>query len=264
MFLHNYLPNSILFSFGSITLHWYGLILVLAIILSSIYARYFLIKDNILSKKKVEDLFFYLIIFGIIGARLGHVILFNLSYYLNNPLDIFKIWNGGISIQGGVIAGFLVLIYYTKKYNLSFWKLAGYLSPALILGQSIGRWGNYFNQELFGKPTEYFLSIPIALENRVDGYFDYSYFHPTFLYESFLNLLLFLILHFLFRKKKIIDYLFLIYLIGYSLIRFSMEFIRIDPTPIILGLRLPQLLSVLVIIFSLYLLIKKGLPKLKK
>ena len=139
--------------------------------------------------------------------------------------------------------------------------------PAVALGQVIGRWGNYFNQELFGKPTTGWWGIPIEASNKVHGFTKYSHFQPTFFYESILNLILFFTLHRLLRKKLKTGTVVLAYFAGYAVIRILMEFVRIDDTLVVWGVRLPQLISmgiILVVLASVYILYAKPLPKLKK
>jgi phosphatidylglycerol---prolipoprotein diacylglyceryl transferase len=268
MFWRNYLPDPIFFSFGPIDIHWYGLILVLAIVVSAWQAKKYFVKKAILTANKFEDLAFYIIIFGLLGARFGHVVFFELAYYLQNPLDIFKVWQGGLSIQGALLFGFLTVIIWARKYKINFWKLTDGIVLVVPLGQVIGRWGNYFNQELFGKPTNGWWSIPIATYNRVEGYEIYKYFHPAFFYESLLNLVLFFILYKLaFKNILKRGTLTLVYFIGYGIIRFFMEFIRIDDTLLVFGMRLPQVISIGLISLALiliYYLNLRPLPKHQK
>ncbi len=266
-FLHSFEPNPILISFGFIKIHWYGLFVVLGILacigVAIKLAGYYKIK-----KDKVIDLAFYLIILGIIGARIYHVFL-ELPCYLQYPLDIFKVWQGGLAIHGGIIAGVIFLYFYARKYKINLWLYAAITVPGLALAQAIGRWGNYFNQELFGLPTSLPWGIPINLMNRPLEYISAEYFHPTFIYESIGNLIIFAILialHIYIIKKKIFKtysykLIAMSYLILYSILRLSTEFIRIDRTPELLGLRLPQVVSIIIIIVSIIILL---LPKLKK
>jgi len=259
----SFIPDPVLFSIGDISIHYYGLILVLAFIISGIYSRKILLNKSLLSKKKIEDLFFYLIIFGLLGARLFHVFFFEWRYYSNNIIDIIKIWNGGLAIQGAIIAGLITLYIFCKKNKLSFFNISDNIVPFIALGQFIGRWGNYFNQELYGKPTEGWYGIFIELENRVLGYEGFDYFHPTFFYESILNLILFIILINILKIKKL-GLATLSYLLGYSIIRFSLEYIRIDEAPLIFNMRAPQFLSLLVIVIILFVIYYKYLQKVKK
>lgn len=267
-FWQDYIPQSILFSIGPLTIRWYGLILVLAMLIAAFYAGRQIVKRQILSQGQYEDLVFYLIIFSLIGARFGHVVFFNLAYYLQQPLDVFKVWQGGLSIQGAILAALITLYVWAKKKNVSFWQLGDALVPALALGQAIGRWGNYFNQELFGKPSSSWLSIPIEAVNRPAAYYSNIYFLPAFLFESILNFILFICLHYIYKKNKLKKGMLLfIYLASYSVIRFFMEFIRIDETIVVGQWRLPQIISIFVFLLSIiaiYLLSSLALPKSKK
>jgi len=269
-FLHTFHPNPILITLGPFDIYWYGVFIVvgnlLAFLIAFKLANYYKI-----NKETIIDLVFWLIIGGIIGARLYHILL-EASYYLNNPLDIFKIWQGGLAIHGAILAGLIIVWQFCRKRKLNFWLISAIIVPGVALAQVVGRWGNYFNQELFGKPTNLSWGIPIDIMNRPIEYLNNNFFHPTFLYESLSNFLIFLILitlHYLFIKNKIkcqvsnvrCQMLIVIsYLILYSILRFFMEFLRTDPTYLIVGLRLPQIVSLLIIIGSLVIL----LPKLKK
>ena len=254
-FLHYFNPSPVFINFGPFTIYWYGFFIVLGMMLGIILtlrlAKYHKINEDI-----IIDLSFWLIIFAIIGARVYHVLL-QFSYYKNHLLEIPMIWQGGIAIHGAIFAGILVIWRFSRKNNIPFLKITSIIVPSLALAQVIGRWGNYFNQELFGKPTNLPWGIPISTIRLPEEYVGLTYFHPTFLYESIGNLLIFVILIYLnyiilkFKKIKL-EYLTFIYLILYSILRFFTEFIRIDITPEIFGLRLPQLISVLIIFVSSY------------
>ncbi len=255
--LHSYQPENIRISIGPINVYWYGLFIVLGMLAGMIVAMKLAGYYNV-SKDMLIDLIFWLIIGGVAGARIYDVLI-EFGYYRENPLDIFKIWQGGLAIHGAIIAGFLITYYFTKRYGLDFWRIGSIIAPGLALGQAIGRWGNYFNQELFGLPTTLPWGIPIRTLNRPMEYFSSQYFHPTFLYESLGSLAIFIFLILWHRSMIRNKYeshkkLFLGYLIFYSLLRFSLEFIRADSTPVLLGLRLPQIASLAIIIFSIILL----------
>ncbi len=266
-FLHTFHPESILISIGFLKIHWYGLFIVGGILAGIAvglrFASYYSIK-----KEKAIDLAFWVAIFGIIGARIYHVFL-ELPYYIEHPLNIFKIWNGGVSVMGGIIAGLLTIYIFSKKNKINFWRLTAIAIIGMPLGQAIGRFGNYFNQELFGLPTDLPWGIPINIMNRPIQYISSEYFHPTFIYESIGSLFIFIILLslqiYFIKKNKVNNRTAQImtasYLILYSLLRFSLEFIRIDRTPDVLGLRSPQFTSILIILFCIIFLI---LPKIKK
>ena len=219
---------------------------------------------------RLPEFAFGLVVSGLVGARLYHV-LNEWSYYWAHPLRIFAVWNGGLAIHGALIAGLIFLWFYTKRQSTSylpsdamhqalqagklpatsylFW-LLDLLAPAVLLGQAIGRWGNYFNQELFGYPTSLPWGIPISPANRPPEFADATYFHPTFLYESLWDLVGFIMLCALlklFINKSLMGkgYLFGVYLIFMSTGRILIEFMRIDKVPIILALRLPMIFSVI-------------------
>lgn len=243
-------------SLGLIHIYWYGFFIVLgilaAIILTVKLAGYYKI-----SKDEILDLSFWLVIGGIIGARIFHLLI-EWRYYLENPLDIFKVWQGGLAIHGAIIAGLIIVYLYSKKKKLNAWLIVSLIVPGLALAQAIGRWGNYFNQELFGKPTDLAWGIPISIINRPFQYIAKNYFHPTFIYESLGSLLIFLILlagHIMIIKKKRqkgLNYKLLTagYLILYSILRFLTEFIRIDQAYEFAGLRHAQITSLLIILAS--------------
>jgi phosphatidylglycerol:prolipoprotein diacylglycerol transferase len=267
MWWHNFLPQATIFTIGQVSIRWYGFILVSSIILAAIYAGRTFIKRNLLNWSQFEDLIFYLIIFSLIGARVGHV-LYSWPYYSHNFSDIIKIWQGGVSIQGAILAGVLTLFWWCKKHAYKFYILSDVLVVSLALGQALGRWGNYFNQELYGKPSDAWFTIPIAMENRFFPYYDFTHFQPVFFYESILNFLVFAILHVLRQlfvdKQGLVTW---VYLGSYGFIRFIMEFIRIDDTMLIGTWRLPQVFSLalfLLALFWVYFKYIRALPKMKK
>ncbi len=277
-FLHTYLPQPILFQFGFIKVYWYGVFIVLGIIAGLLVTLKLAKKVGIVADE-VYNLGFYLIIFGLLGGRIYSIFL-DLPFYLQNPFEIIAVWHGGLAIHGAIIGGAITLIIYCRRKHQSFWQWADLLAVALPLGQAIGRFGNYFNQEVFGKPTDLPWGIPIELANRPLEYLSQPYFQPTFLYESGLNLINFFVLLFLFnyfchsefisesqgtlkqvQGDKRNGLVFLVYLINYSLIRIGMEFLRVDTTPEVLGMRLPILVSVGIMIVSFILIIVKLKPK---
>ncbi|MDD2681116.1 MAG: prolipoprotein diacylglyceryl transferase [Patescibacteria group bacterium] len=265
--LHSFYPTSVLLKFGPLTIHWYGLCLVLAIgaaILISIkLGKYY----NI-SRETMLDLAIYLIIGGILGARIYEIFL-EFPYYSHNLLAVIKIWEGGLAIHGAIIGGIIAAIYFAKKNKLSLIYLIALVVPGMAIGQAIGRWGNWFNQELFGLPSNLPWSIPIETINRPFQYIDSVYFHPTFLYESLGSLLIFLflfLLTYLWRKNlklKQAKIIIFVYLFSYSILRFSLEFIKVDQTPIFLGLRWPQVASLITIIISFIILLSIFKNKVK-
>ncbi len=274
-FLHTYHPDPIIFSIGSMSFYWYGFFISTALLVGIILAQKIGEKYNI-KKEEFFNFSIFIIIFSLIGARIYYIFL-ELDYFIKYPINVFKFYEGGLAIHGGILGGLISGYYYIKKrsniYKLKFLLIADIVAVSLALGQSIGRWGNYFNQELYGLPTKFFLGIPIDSFHR-DGYFNNSaqYFHPVFLYESILNFCNFLFLLFLHKKKNNIKNniflkngnIFLVYLLNYSVIRFTMEFIRIDETALVFGARVPQVLSVLLFIFIVVILIYRTNLKFKK
>jgi len=267
-FFHTFEPERILISLGFINIYWYGFFMVLGI-LAGLGVSLHLAKYYKINKELILDLAFFLIISGLIGARIYDIAL-EFPYYLKNPIDIFKIWQGGLAIHGAIIGGLIgAWIFFKKNKIKNYWQIISIITPGLALGQAIGRFGNYFNQELFGNPTNLAWGIPISVANRPEAYINFEYFHPTFLYESIGSFIIFLILiniHIYIIKNHY--YLLntaycaltLAYLFLYSVLRFSLEFIRIDYAPTIFNLRAPQIVSLLIIIFIivLYFYVKKS------
>ncbi len=248
-----------MFKIGPLQINWYGFFVSLGMLIA-LFISLEITKRKEIKKELILDIGFWLIVFGVLGARIYDVFL-EFPYYLKNPGQIIKIWEGGLAIHGGIIAGVLTIFYFVKKTKISFWKLGAVFVPGVALGQAIGRFGNYFNQELFGRPTSLPWGIPIIPENRPLNFLKESYFQPTFLYESLGLIIIFFILVFItykeLRQKK--DYSILIvslYMLLYSILRFSLEFIRIDYAPIILGLRVPQITSLVMIIVALFIIIR--------
>jgi len=260
--LHSYIPQPILFHWGWLSVYWYGLLIAIAVVIGFILTTRIACKKGY-DKKVWYDMLFYSLLGGFIGARLYHIIL-ELPYYLKNPLEIFQVWHGGLAIHGGIIGGGLVVYYFAKKNKWAVLSILDILVIAMPLGQALGRWGNYFNQELFGLPASW--GIFIEAINRPLDYISFSYFHPTFLYESIANILLFTLLLFVYKyKSKITGLTTSIYLLMYSVIRFVLEFVRIDRTPELWGLRWPQWASIIIIVIVvIYWFKSRGLQKSNK
>ncbi len=258
--LHTYIPQPILFQLVSLKIHWYGFLIAIGAVVSFLVVLS-LAKKYQVKKDHIYDLTFYLIIIGLIGDRLYYVI-YAWEYYSQNLLDIFKIWEGGLAIHGAMIAGLLVIYLFAKKYKYKFWFLTDLVVVALPLAMAFGRWGNYFNQELFGKPTNLPWGIPIEQSIRPIEFMANSHFHPTFLYESLWNLMIFLIL-FVWHHLRIKKYknnlekiqglgnITLVYFILYSVGRGMNEFLRIDYTPYFFGIRWAQFTSIIIILICL-------------
>lgn len=192
----------------------------------------------------VWDMLPWLLIGGIIGARLWHVLTPSSSnaamglttqYYFQNPLEILKIWKGGLGIFGGIIGGAIALAIYCRANKQNFFEWTDIIVPGLLIAQAIGRWGNFVNQEVYGPPSDLPWAIYIDPAHRLPGFETVERYHPLFLYESLLTLLGGLLLLYIARKYKdklFIGDLFLMYLVYYPLIRFGLEFIRLDPSAV--------------------------------
>ncbi len=208
--------SAIAFQIGYFTVRWYGVLMSLAMAVGVILA-YREAKRQHLDVNDLLNLCLLILPFAVVGARLYYV-LCNLSYYSQNPVLIFKTWTGGMAIHGGIIAALIVSLIYCHKHKLKFLLWADLLVPSLVLGQAIGRWGNFFNQEAYG----YVTTVPWAM------YIDGAYRHPTFLYESLWDVGVFFVLMILIRKKHKIGSIFASYLVFYSIGRFFVEYFRTD------------------------------------
>ncbi len=256
MFLHTWSPSPLLFSLGGFELRWYGVLLALGALAGFGLMQYLGRRKNF-REVDLIDLFIWLTIAGFLGGRVYHV-LNELPYYLNHPTQIWMVWEGGLGIHGAMMAGLAMLILFARRKKLEVWALLDVLTPALALGQVIGRWGNYFNQELFGRPTAWPWGIPIDLPNRPIQYLTSEFFHPTFLYESLGNLVIVGLLIWLGRKRGLPPgVIALTYFTLYAILRITTESFRLDQTPIIGGLRLPILVSGVMMVAAITLLIRR-------
>ncbi len=251
---------------GPLSIYWYGVIIATGMLLG------YFIADREANRKGLPeglfmDLMFYIIIASIVGARLYYVV-FQWEYYSQNPLDIIMVNEGGMAIHGGLIGGFLAGIIYCRVKGFSFFQLADIAAPSLILGQAIGRWGNFMNQEAHGgEVSRGFLEslmLPEWIINQM--YIDGAYYHPTFLYESVWNIIGFILL-ILLRPKLKIGQTILLYLVYYSIGRFFIEGMRTDSLMIGESLRTAQFISILIIMAAaavwIYREMKYRLPRYK-
>lgn len=251
--MNSFIPQPIIFEAGPIRVHWYGFLIFLAFWLGFFIALKRAKKYN-LNKENIYDLSFWLLIAGIIGARLYHVFS-ELPYYSQNPGEIIFFWQGGLGIYGAMITGILTLFLWAKKNKKSFLSLLDFFAPLIILGLAVGRWGNFFNQELYGRPTNQTWGLFVSPENRLPGYENFPFFHPTFLYESIFCFLLFVFFLLHDKNKKKNGEISLLAACFYPLFRFFNEMLRIDYQPVFLSLRLGQWSSLVLFIISLIFLL---------
>lgn len=245
-------PGPIFLQLGPLTVRWYGLTIALGFLAAAYAAKRLALRWGIDGDKIVNGVLFAFI-GGIIGARLYFVAL-SWSYFANHPAEIVATWNGGLSIHGGIVGGLVVGMLYCRAQKLALLTCCDIGGVATALGQSIGRWGNFFNSEAFGKPVpaDFPLKLYIPLENRPLSFQNAEFFHPTFLYESVWDLTIFCALYFI-----IADYLrpypgvtFLTYLGLYSLGRLIIETLRTDSI-MVFGMAAPILVSALSLLMSL-------------
>lgn len=256
-------PSSVLCTIGGFSLHYYGLIMFFAII-TALFVMRFMAKKYYkdVNTDTLIDILPIIIICSILGARAYYVIM-DFPYYAKHIAEIPAVWNGGMSIHGGIAGGVLSGLILAKIKKLNFLKYADVFAYGLVLGQAIGRFGNYFNCEAFGKPTDIpYIKLFIPVPYRPLGYEKFSYFHPTFLYESIWDVIIFLILFFVLRKITGIKdgTIFLSYLILYSIGRFFIEQCRMDSVLNVLGIPVAQIVSVLIILLctsALFFMYKK-------
>lgn len=253
MMLLNYI-DPIAFELGPISVHWYGIIIAAGILLG-----YFIAQESVkrigFDKDILIDIIFWSAIFGFIAARI-YFVIFQWPYYAQHPIEIPMIWYGGIAIHGGLIGGFITGIFVCKQKNINPFQIGDVIVPSLILGQGIGRWGNFMNHEAHGGPvSKSFLEnihIPDFIINNM--YIDGQYYQPTFLYESIWDILGFVILISL-RKHLRIGDTFALYLIWYSIGRFFVEGLRTDSLMLTGDIRVAQLMSVVLIVAGIVLMI---------
>jgi len=254
MFINNFDP--IAFELFSIQIRWYSIAYILGVVLGWIYCRKKLIKD-----KKILNLFdnliTYIIIGIIVGGRLGYVLFYNFKYFLEHTLEIFMIWNGGMSFHGGLLGVIFATILFSKKNKINSFIFLDLISLVAPIGIFFGRIANFINSELYGKETDVIWSVKFLAVDNIAR-------HPSQIYEAiFEGIILFFLLNYfvkknIFNKPGLISSLFLIF---YSIFRFLIEFFRV-PDPqigyIIFNLSMGQLISIIFLIFGIYLFFKKN------
>lgn len=245
------------FFIGQFEIRYYGIILMLGAVAGAWLATREA-KRRGYPAEIVWDLMIYLLIGGIIGARLWHILTpppssgITAEWYFTHPLDALNIRKGCLGIPGAVIAGVIVLFFYARRHKLNFAEWTDIAAPGLALGQAIGRWGNFVNQELYGAPTNLPWKIYIDPEHRLQGFTSVDYYHPLFLYESIWNLgnmFLMLWLSHRYGDRLRNGDIFLVYLIVYPVGRFLLDFLRLDAS-LVGGININQTTMAVVAVFA--------------
>lgn len=242
--------SRVFISIGNFNIYWYSILIIIGVILGYCISKKEASRLNI-DNKVFDNIIFYMLIIGIIGARLYYVI-FNYNEF-ESIVDILKIYNGGLAIYGGIIASIIFIYFYSKYKGIKFVRILDILAPSLILAQSIGRWGNFFNREAYGSVVSLdFLNNLHLPKFIIDNmYINGMYHHPTFLYESILCLIGFVILILIKKYKNIKDGdITYIYLVYYGIIRFFIEGLRMDSL-YLFNFRISQIVSIICIIIGI-------------
>ena len=255
MFINNFDP--VAFQIFSLEIRWYSLAYIIGIALGWLYCKKKLIKDSHILQL-FDDFITYLIIGMILGGRLGYTLFYNLKYYLDNPIEILMVWNGGMSFHGALIGIIIASILFSKKHNTNSFIFLDLVALSAPIGIFFGRIANFINSELYGRATDVPWSVQFAIIDNIKR-------HPSQLYEAFLEgIVLFFILSYFFKKNylKIPGQISGLFLIFYSLFRFFAEYFRSPDAQIgylILNLTLGQLISVAFFILGIFLFfIKKN------
>ena len=236
-------PGAIAFEIGPLTIRWYGILMATAILVGFWLAHRRALQEGLPADELIR-VAQWSVVAGLVGARLYEV-AFNWDYYGRFPWKIIAVWEGGLAIHGGLIVGPLTGILLARRAALPIMRCLDVIAPSMVLGQAIGRWGNFFNEEAFGRPTDLPWKLYISPLHRPPEFRDAEYFHPTFLYESLWDLAVFVALVWLVRPRvgRRPGALFFAYIGLYSVGRFAIEALRLDSFWV--GtFRVPQLASV--------------------
>lgn len=241
-------PSNNVIEIGPLTIHYYGILIAIGVIVAVIVARLRYERfggDGSL----VERVSIWAVLIGFLGARAGYVIT-HTGRFEGRPWAVFFIWEGGLALYGGLLFGALAVIYLMNRWRGDVFSMGDAVAIGIPLAQAIGRWGNYFNQELFGTPTDLPWGLEIAAGNRPEAYLEFETFHPTFLYEALWNAFVLVpIILILERRGKLFKGAsFPLYLILYAVIRFAMELLRTDTTFRVLGISRNGWVSILAVI----------------
>ena len=242
--------DPIAFALGPIEVRWYGVIIAAGIVIAFLVGQREMVKRG-LHPDFLTDLLIWAVPLAIVGARIYYV-MFEWENYKDNPAEVFAVWNGGIAIHGALIASVIVADIFTKRRNTPFLKVADILAPSILIGQAVGRWGNFINQEAHGGEVSRSFLENLALPDWIINqmYINGVYYHPTFLYESLWSLAGIIILLLLRRVNLVRGEMFFFYMIWYSVGRFFIEDMRTDSLYVIGELRAAQLVSVAAIVIG--------------
>ena len=249
MFIHNLDP--VLFTLGPLSVRWYGIIYAFGFVLAYLMMPWLAKRKSIdFSSEDMGDLLFYIVLGVVIGSRLGYVVFYNLPVYVASPLSIFAVWQGGLSFHGGLIGTLVAGWLYCRKRNVGFYTLADLAVIPVSLALMLGRVGNFINGELVGRVT----SVPWCFQ--FPGYEGCR--HPSQLYESAKNFLIFLGLWQLNKKELKPGMLFWSFVVMYAVLRFFIEFVREPDVQLgfIFGLTMGQWLNIGMLVFGVYFLFK--------
>ncbi len=257
--------HPILIQIGSFAIRWYGFMIAIACLLGIWVAGREAERKGI-DKEKAQNILLYAIIGGVIGARLYYVVFADWAGFLNNPLSVFAVWQGGLAIHGGILGGLLVCLFYTRREKISFWKFADTAAPSLILGQAIGRIGCFFNGDAHGYPTDMPWGLVYSPESPAGQMFPGQPLHPTQLYEMFFNFIIFGVLWAVRKKLKVEGHLFFLYVILYSGIRIFVEYFRADKLIYFENISTAQSIGIMGIVISFILMyvLKRKQPSMIK
>lgn len=240
-------------SLGPLQIHWYGLMYLIAFAIAWLLGRHRLKQGYLdITPKRFEDMLFYGIVGVILGGRLGYVVFYQASYYLRHPLEVFAIWDGGMAFHGGLIGVLLAMLYFAHKEGKTFFQIGDFVAPLIPLGLAVGRWGNFMNGELWGRPTNGNWGMIFPMVDQIPR-------HPSQLYQIALEgILLFIVIWFYSKKPRPTGYVSAAFLVGYGICRFIAEFGR-EPDShlglIALNLSMGQWLSIPMILAGILLFV---------
>ncbi len=256
--------NRIAFTIFGVDVYWYGILIASSFLFGLLLTTHLTKKINLTRPNQIDpelyyDVLPYVMIFAIVGARLYYV-AFDFENYKGDFMSWFQIWNGGLAIYGGIIGAVIAVFLFTKKRKLNFFDFGETLLPGLALGQAIGRWGNFFNREAYGRYTDNLFAMRILKEDAqvvtqelldklvvVNGY-EYIQVHPTFLYESFFNIINCFVLIYVVKNRKFRGQVILTYMIFYGIIRTITEGLRVDQLQLGDGLAVSRMLSMALVV----------------